>query len=73
MKFLKFFILLCVIVLASAAPSSDESGREGRVTCDILGFFGDSACKAHCDLIAWTLSRPKRGGYCNSKRICVCR
>nr|AAB35031.1 defensin isoform C [Aedes aegypti=mosquitoes, Liverpool, Peptide, 40 aa] [Aedes aegypti]AAB35392.1 defensin A=4.5 kda antibiotic peptide [Aedes aegypti=yellow fever mosquitoes, Peptide, 40 aa] [Aedes aegypti]prf//2121486A defensin A [Aedes aegypti] len=38
-------------------------------TCDLLSGFGvgDSACAAHC------IARRNRGGYCNAKKVCVCR
>nr|P80033.1 RecName: Full=Defensin, isoforms B and C [Zophobas atratus]AAB20745.1 peptide B [Zophobas atratus, Peptide, 43 aa] [Zophobas atratus] len=42
-------------------------------TCDVLGFeiagtkLNSAACGAHC------LALGRRGGYCNSKSVCVCR
>ncbi|XP_065093676.1 defensin-C-like [Ochlerotatus camptorhynchus] len=46
-----------------------ENYRLKRATCDLLSGFGvgDSACAAHC------IARRNRGGYCNSKKVCVCR
>ncbi|KAL9702472.1 hypothetical protein quinque_005990 [Culex quinquefasciatus] len=46
-----------------------EHHRQRRATCDLLSGFGvnDSACAAHCIL------RGNRGGYCNGKKVCVCR
>ncbi|XP_062558490.1 defensin-A-like [Armigeres subalbatus] len=46
-----------------------ENYRLKRATCDLLSGFGvnDSACAAHC------IARGNRGGYCNSKKVCVCR
>ncbi|XP_055594652.1 defensin-A-like [Uranotaenia lowii] len=46
-----------------------ENYRLKRATCDLLSAFGvnDSACAAHCVL------RGNKGGYCNSKKVCVCR
>uniref|UniRef100_A0A1Q3G5B9 Putative defensin-c n=1 Tax=Culex tarsalis TaxID=7177 RepID=A0A1Q3G5B9_CULTA len=46
-----------------------EHHRQRRATCDLLSGFGvnDSACAAHCVL------RGNRGGYCNAKKVCVCR
>lgn len=43
--------------------------RHKRATCDLLSFAGvnDSACAAHCLLLG------KRGGYCSSKAVCICR
>lgn len=43
--------------------------RYKRATCDLLSGTGvnHSACAAHC------LLRGNRGGYCNSKAVCVCR
>ncbi|XP_053689959.1 defensin-A-like [Sabethes cyaneus] len=50
-------------------PLTDEHYRAKRATCDLLSGFGvaDSACAAHCIL------RRNRGGYCNKRRVCVCR
>nr|2E3F_A Chain A, defensin, mutant DEF-BAT [Anopheles gambiae] len=42
-------------------------------TCDLASFSSqwvtpnDSLCAAHC------IARRYRGGYCNGKRVCVCR
>ncbi|EAT44832.1 AAEL003832-PA [Aedes aegypti] len=46
-----------------------ENFRLKRATCDLLSGFGvgDSACAAHC------IARRNRGGYCNAKKVCVCR
>nr|QBQ82428.1 defensin A [Culex pipiens pallens] len=46
-----------------------ENLRLKRATCDLLSGLGvnDSACAAHC------IARGNRGGYCNSKKVCVCR
>uniref|UniRef100_A0A1Q3FT74 Putative defensin n=1 Tax=Culex tarsalis TaxID=7177 RepID=A0A1Q3FT74_CULTA len=46
-----------------------ENLRLKRATCDLLSGFGvnDSACAAHC------IARGNRGGYCNAKKVCVCR
>lgn len=47
--------------------------RVKRFTCDVLSVeargvaLNHSACAAHC------LVRGKSGGYCNDKRVCVCR
>lgn len=43
--------------------------RTKRATCDLLSIFNvnDSACAAHC------LAKRFRGGYCNKKKVCVCR
>ncbi|XP_065092809.1 defensin-A-like [Ochlerotatus camptorhynchus] len=43
--------------------------RLKRATCDLLSGFGvqDSACAAHC------IARGNRGGYCSSKKVCICR
>lgn len=42
--------------------------RFRRATCDILGHWvGSAACATHC------IARRFRGGYCNSKQVCVCR
>nr|UOT91698.1 phormicin B [Musca domestica] len=44
-------------------------GRYKRATCDLLSAYkvAHSACAAHC------LLRGNRGGYCNSRAVCVCR
>ncbi|XP_058830013.1 defensin-C-like [Topomyia yanbarensis] len=49
--------------------AAEENYRLKRATCDLLSGFGvgDSACAAHC------IARRNRGGYCNSKKVCVCR
>ncbi|XP_037805411.1 phormicin-like [Lucilia sericata] len=54
---------------AIAAIEPELHGRYKRATCDLLsatGFSG-TACAAHCLLIG------HRGGYCNTKSVCVCR
>ncbi|XP_055630943.1 defensin-A-like [Toxorhynchites rutilus septentrionalis] len=52
-----------------AVEPAQEHHRQRRATCDLLSGFGvnDSACAAHCIL------RGNRGGYCNGKKVCVCR
>ena len=42
---------------------------QSRVTCDVLSFLGvnHAACAAHCLYLRY------RGGYCNERRVCVCR
>nr|UEM41752.1 defensin [Anopheles darlingi]UEM41755.1 defensin [Anopheles darlingi] len=46
-----------------------ENYRAKRATCDLASGFGvgSSLCAAHC------IARSYRGGYCNSKAVCVCR
>lgn len=48
-----------------------HGSRQKRATCDLASFFNvnDSLCAAHC--IA--KNRGFRGGYCNPKKVCVCR
>ncbi|XP_032690017.1 defensin-like isoform X2 [Odontomachus brunneus] len=49
-------------------PEDDVHFRVRRATCDLIGGgIGDSLCAAHC------LAKGYRGGYCNNKRVCVCR
>ncbi|XP_055858725.1 defensin-A-like [Episyrphus balteatus] len=50
--------------LEEAAPI-----RHKRATCDLLSGFGvnDSACAIHC------IALGKRGGWCDSRRVCNCR
>ncbi|XP_013119118.1 phormicin-like [Stomoxys calcitrans] len=87
MKFFMVFAVFIALAacLASAAPSEEANfvdgasalrqlepelhGRYKRATCDLLSGMGvnHSACAAHCVL------RGNRGGYCNSKAVCVCR
>ncbi|XP_044762060.1 defensin, isoforms B and C-like [Coccinella septempunctata] len=74
---------LFVFLLALAAIEADQivelrdqdvqHYRVRRFTCDVLSaqFMGfkinHAACGLHC------LGLLKRGGYCNSRAICVCR
>ncbi|KFB38580.1 DEF1 protein [Anopheles sinensis] len=46
-----------------------ENYRAKRATCDLASGFGvgSSLCAAHC------IAKRYRGGYCNRKRVCVCR
>ncbi|XP_058118026.1 defensin-like [Anopheles ziemanni] len=46
-----------------------EHNRAKRATCDLASGFGvgSSLCAAHC------IAKRYRGGYCNRKRVCVCR
>ncbi|XP_062548986.1 defensin-A-like [Armigeres subalbatus] len=46
-----------------------EIYRPKRATCDLTEAWGwgSTACAAHC------IARGYRGGYCNNRRICVCR
>lgn len=50
-----------------AAPVAHQ--RYKRATCDLLSFLNvnNSACAVHC------LAKRFKGGYCNSKAVCVCR
>ncbi|KAL3280349.1 hypothetical protein HHI36_017838 [Cryptolaemus montrouzieri] len=83
---MKFFITLfsfCVLfALIQGYPSilgepDSEGGkihsRVRRFTCDVLSVeakgikLNHAACALHC------LGLLKRGGYCNSKAVCVCR
>lgn len=54
----------------SQDPEPHQLVREKRATCDLLSAGGKvqhSACAAHCIILR------KRGGYCNSQAVCVCR
>ena len=55
--------------IQSYADDDLQHFRAKRATCDLLSFanVNHSACAAHCVL------RGKRGGYCNSQAVCVCR
>uniref|UniRef100_A0A1L8EI17 Putative defensin-1 n=1 Tax=Haematobia irritans TaxID=7368 RepID=A0A1L8EI17_HAEIR len=80
------FALVACLAVSSATPAAQDEqfvdgalalkhlepevhGRYKRATCDLLSGTGvnHSACAAHC------LLRGNRGGYCNSKAVCVCR
>ncbi|XP_066147263.1 tenecin-1 [Euwallacea fornicatus] len=84
--FLCFFAILAAFVVATfGAPLGEEfedlqhEGEETdhvivkRATCDLLGFsiggfsLNHSACAAHCLVLR------KKGGYCNNRKVCVCR
>ncbi|XP_060518316.1 tenecin-1 [Cylas formicarius] len=85
MKYTFVFCFAVVIVfvagLSNAAPvdeeflddTNQEHVRVKRVTCDVLSVeakgikLNDAACGLHC------LYKGRSGGYCNGKRICVCR
>ncbi|XP_013118143.1 phormicin-like [Stomoxys calcitrans] len=85
MVFAVIFALAACLASSSASPALEDTfvdgasalrqlepevhGRYKRATCDLLSGMGvnHSACAAHC------LLRGNRGGYCNSKAVCVCR
>ncbi|CAH1375101.1 hypothetical protein MTP99_016526 [Tenebrio molitor] len=84
MKLTIFALVACFFILQIAAFPLEEAAtakeieqgehiRVKRVTCDILSVeakgvkLNDAACAAHC------LFRGRSGGYCNGKRVCVCR
>ncbi|XP_019893215.1 phormicin [Musca domestica] len=52
---------------SSSTSESDALGRHQVVSCDLLGFYGDSLCAARCIAVG------RRGGYCDSRRVCNCR
>ncbi|XP_073847349.1 uncharacterized protein [Musca autumnalis] len=54
---------------SSSNNEPDEHGRVQVISCDLLSYWnvGDTACAAHC------LWLGRRGGYCNSQKVCVCR
>ncbi|KAF7266948.1 defensin, isoforms B and C-like [Rhynchophorus ferrugineus] len=81
-KFALFGLLAVFVMTVSSAPVEEpeeeltqvsEHSRFKRATCDLLSFeaFGiklnDSACAAHC------LKLGRRGGHCNSRKVCICR
>lgn len=45
--------------------ANEEAVPSVRISCDVLG--NEVLCALHC------ISRGFRGGYCNSKKVCVCR
>ncbi|XP_013119114.1 phormicin-like [Stomoxys calcitrans] len=85
MVFAVIFALAICLACSSVLPAKDGKFVDGalalkqlepevharykRATCDLLSGTGvnHSACAAHCVL------RGNRGGYCNSKAVCVCR
>ena len=67
-------VLVLSVVLISANPvaefededrSLEQHGRFKRATCDL--FQDERLCAANC------LLRGRTGGYCNAKKVCVCR
>ena len=84
MKTALLFIYLCIVTLnmVQSYPTGQEEMeiyqtdiegvdhvRAKRATCDLASGFGvnHSLCASHCILLG------KKGGYCNSKAVCVCR
>ena len=67
-------VVLLSVVLISGSPVAnfededtnlEQHSRFKRATCDL--FQNESLCAAHC------LLRGRTGGYCNAKKVCVCR
>lgn len=55
---------------AAAAPTTSDSHiRHKRATCDLLSMLNvqHTVCAINC------IQRKYKGGYCNSKAVCVCR
>jgi len=42
-----------------------ESLPQSRILCDVLG--SDALCAIRC------INMGHRGGYCNNKKVCICR
>ncbi|XP_018577155.1 defensin, isoforms B and C [Anoplophora glabripennis] len=75
------FVLSFVMVVVYSAPADFEDlveqehahFRVKRFTCDVLSVeakgvkLNHAACGVHC------LFRGRTGGYCNGKRVCICR
>ena len=68
------FVLVLSVVLISGSPISNFADEDTNLeqytrilttTCDLHPI--DSACAAHCWL------RGKTVGYCNAKKVCVCK
>lgn len=57
--------------LTTLETTAGSHNRQKRATCDLLSAWGvnHTACAAHC----LTNGRGNRGGYCNSKGVCICR
>ncbi|XP_065092806.1 defensin-C-like [Ochlerotatus camptorhynchus] len=51
---------------ASVELPDEEVGPQLRISCDVINGT-TTFCALHC------LARGSRGGYCNAKRVCVCR
>ncbi|XP_076274306.1 defensin, isoforms B and C-like [Rhynchophorus ferrugineus] len=80
-KFVVVGLLIALAVSSHCAPMDEDFQddlaegpvRVKRATCDLLSFevkgfkLNDSACAAHC------LTLGKKGGHCNSSKVCVCR
>lgn len=60
-KFYLFLTILLKIILTGDIEGVDEM----LVTCDVLQ--NEPLCALHC------LAKGFTGGYCNSKKVCVCR
>ncbi|CAO1354774.1 unnamed protein product [Diamesa serratosioi] len=64
-------VVVLSIVLISGNPIDDqersieEHSRFKRATCDL--FQNERLCAANC------LLRGRSGGYCNAKKVCICR
>nr|AAK35160.1 defensin 1 precursor [Acalolepta luxuriosa] len=80
--FITFTFVLSLVVLTVysaprefAEPEEQDEGhfRVKRFTCDVLSVeakgvkLNHAACGIHC------LFRRRTGGYCNKKRVCICR
>ncbi|XP_055624994.1 defensin-C-like [Toxorhynchites rutilus septentrionalis] len=57
------------LVAGSSDGVEAPNVRAKRATCDLLSFLkvNDAACAAHC------IVKKYKGGYCNDKKVCVCR
>ncbi|XP_018320171.1 tenecin-1 [Agrilus planipennis] len=84
MKLLAAVVVVCILIEANnGAPVEEiEEGvhtaqviRTKRATCDLLSVqafgasVGHSACAAHC----LAMRGGRKGGYCSSKGVCICR
>jgi len=63
-----FAVLLVVFAVSLVEATPGDAIPEQRITCDLVGgVAGDRLCAAHCLKLGYT------GGYCNNKKVCVCR
>ncbi|XP_055306390.1 U-Asilidin(12)-Dg3b-like [Sitodiplosis mosellana] len=49
----------------SSQPENFPELPQQYITCDIIG--SNALCAVHC------IGRGFKGGYCNDKKVCVCR
>ncbi|CAG9809810.1 unnamed protein product [Chironomus riparius] len=63
--FFALFALGYAHPLGSFPENLPTNDRAGRITCDVFG--SNTLCALHCIQLTY------KGGYCNDKKICICR